>query len=92
MKKFIYAIFLFSFFIFLISLGVFFSGKNPIQTQTFYASVNVGDKSGFDLNSSALIFGEIQRLEKCKRFLKENIFTLRHTPVLLKVPGTTWKA
>ena len=61
MKKFIYAIFLFSFFIFLISLGVFFSGKNPIQTQTFYASVNIGDKSGFGLNSSALTFGEIQK-------------------------------
>lgn len=61
MKKLVYALFILSFCIFLISLAVFFLAKKPIQTQTFYASVDVEDKGGFDLNSSALTFGKIQR-------------------------------
>ena len=46
-----------------------FSGKKPIQTQTFYASVNVSDKGGFDLNSSALTFGEIERQGSSMRII-----------------------
>ena len=59
MKKLSYFLFVFSFFVLLFSIGGFFFAHKPIQTNTFYASVNVTDGIGFDINSTALTFGNV---------------------------------
>ena len=59
MRRLTYILFALSLFIFLISLRGYFLSMKPIQTQTFYASMNISDSFGFDLNSSALTFGKV---------------------------------
>ena len=63
MKRFSYILLVFSFLVFLVSLIGLFFGHGPIQTESFYASVNISDENvaGFDVNSSALSFGKIGR-------------------------------
>jgi len=61
MKKLSYFLFVFSLFLFFSSLFGFFFAHKPIQTNTFYASVNVTDGIGFDINSTALTFGNVVR-------------------------------
>lgn len=63
MKKFSYILLIFSFFVFLISLIGFFWGHKPLQTQTFYASMNISNENvmGIDVNSTALSFGRVSR-------------------------------
>ena len=59
MRKLSYFLFVFSLCIFSVSiLGFIFNG-HPIQTNTFYTSVNVTNNIGFDLNSTALTFGNV---------------------------------
>lgn len=57
MKKITYFLFAFSLLLFLISAGWFFLGH--IDEKDIFASVNVSDRVGFDLNKSSLSFGSI---------------------------------
>ena len=59
MKKLTYFIFIFSIIILLIAIFSFIINNKVIQTQTFYASVNVTDSLAFDTNGTALTFGSI---------------------------------
>jgi len=59
MKKIAYGILIFSVLVFLLSVIVFSSGVKNLEVQTFFASVNVTDSAGFDLNGSALTFGNV---------------------------------
>ena len=61
MKKISFAIFIISFLVLLVTLSIFFTGRQPIQKVTFYASANISlDRViGFDVNSTALSFGKI---------------------------------
>src|SRR3989338_5689541 len=59
MKKLTYSLFIFSFIIMVLSLAVFLLSHKLIQKQTFYSSVNLSDKGGFDVNGTALTFGEV---------------------------------
>jgi hypothetical protein len=61
MRRLSYFLIFFSFIILLISLIGFFSSDQILQSETFFASVNVTDRIGFDVNSSALIFGNVIR-------------------------------
>ncbi len=71
MKKLFYIIFGFSSFIFFISLMVFYFNTKTLQTQTFYASVNVSDEIiGFDLNNTALTFGSIGKEKSSTRSIR----------------------
>lgn len=60
MKKVSYVLFLFSFFVFIVSLAGLFFNSRPIQMERIYTSVNVtSDFLGFDLNGTALTFGRV---------------------------------
>lgn len=71
-----YFIFAVAVFVLLFSLLNFFLGQKIVQTNEIYTSVNVSDKVGFDLNKTALTFGEMQRPGKATRNLVvENSFS-----------------
>lgn len=61
MKRIVYLILGFSVFIFLIVLVGFYLNTRTLQSQSFYASVNVTDENiaGFDANWTALTFGSM---------------------------------
>ena len=61
MKGIVYTLLAVSFFVFLISFIGFIYSREPIQTTTFFASLNVSDRVGFDVDDSALIFGSVIR-------------------------------
>lgn len=62
-----------SIFIFLASIYFSFFENNEIHEDSLFASVNVTSKAGFDLNNSALIFGNIQKPgSSTRRILLEN--------------------
>lgn len=59
MKRTAIVLFIISLIILLLSIGGFFLNNKPVESIRLYASVNVTDSAGFDLNSSALSFGNI---------------------------------
>tara|TARA_Y100000310_G_C20632104_1_gene789198 strand:+ start:1162 stop:1572 length:411 start_codon:yes stop_codon:yes gene_type:complete len=59
MKKVSYVLLGFSFLILVFSLTGFVLREKPIQRDLLYASVNVSDRLGFDVNGTALTFGEV---------------------------------
>ncbi len=60
MKKLAYFVLIFSIFVFVASIGIYFISSNPIEVREIDASVNITlDSGGFDLNSSSLTFGNI---------------------------------
>lgn len=62
MRKVIFALFIFSLILLALSFCVFIFFNRSIQTQTFYASVNITEKiAGIDLNKSSLTFGKVHR-------------------------------
>ena len=67
MKKLAFTLFTFAVFIFLLSLVGFFVREKPLQKEVFYVSVNVSDKIGFDLNDSALTFGNVIKGSSARR-------------------------
>ena len=73
MRKAAYFLFTFSFFLLLVSAATLFLANDEIQSEKFYASVNVSDRAGFDINGSALTFGSIQRPgSSSRRIIIEN--------------------
>ena len=61
-EKYLGFLFLLAVFLFLFSLIMFLSGFSNLQTQIFYASVNVTiGRIGFDVNGTALTFGNVAR-------------------------------
>lgn len=63
----------------------YFAGLKPIYTQTFFASVEVGNIMGFDVNGSALTFGMVMPGGSSVR--KLNFTNEYEFPVLIEVIG-----
>lgn len=61
MKRFSYFILLFALILFLANIAFLFFSNKEIKEEKLYASVNVTDSAGFDLNGTALIFGNVQK-------------------------------
>jgi len=81
MKKVAFIILLLAFLIFSVSLISYFYGD--LETREFYTSVNITDSLGFDVNGSALTFGNIPFLGSSTRsFNFENNYDF---PVLVKI-------
>ena len=59
MKKLSYALLGFSVFVLILAVAALIYDDRVIQEQAFYASVNVTESGGFDLNGTALTFGSI---------------------------------
>jgi hypothetical protein len=60
MRKIASILFLFSFLLLLVSIFVFIFSSQPIEKKSIYTSVNLTvGSAGFDLNGSALTFGNI---------------------------------
>lgn len=57
--KFYYFIFIFSIIVFLTSISLFVFVQKPIAFKSISISVNVTENLGFDLNGSALTFGNV---------------------------------
>ncbi len=87
MEKLAYFMLTFSILLFFVSIaGIYFSDRG-IYEESFYASVNVTDISGFDLNGTALTFGNIQLDGSSTRniiFENKNSFPVE---VLINVEG-----
>lgn len=59
MKSIAYLAFCLSAFILLVSVAGFYFHNRILQEKDFYSSVKITQRGGFDVNSSALTFGEI---------------------------------
>lgn len=59
MRKLTYFLVVFSVLLLFISLTVLFLSDRIVQSETFYANVNISDRIGFDVNGSALTFGNV---------------------------------
>lgn len=70
MKKIALGVFCLSVFVLIASLAGYFLRSAPLQSQTFYTSVNVTDTLGFDVNRTALTFGNIIRGGSSTRKIK----------------------
>ena len=84
MKQAVYLILAFSVLIFLVSLAGYFFNSRTLQVESFYASVNVTDNEmGFDLNKSALIFGNVAKGGRGTR--KINFYNDYNFPVFAQI-------
>ena len=70
MKKIALSVFCLSVFLLFISLTGYFLRSELLQSQTFYTNVNVTDTLGFDVNRTALTFGNIIRGGSSTRNIK----------------------
>lgn len=60
-KKIAVFAFVISIIVFLLSVYIFQLINKPLEVKNLYASVNITEKIGFDLNSSSLVFGELTK-------------------------------
>jgi len=59
MKSKVAFVFIFSLIILIFSAVLFLNNSRPLDTEVFYASLEISDSGGFDLNGTALTFGRI---------------------------------
>ena len=83
MKKLTYFVVALSALIFLASIGGLLLSKRPIDVQSFYASVNITNRAGFDLNGTALTFGNVLKDSTAVRRISFDNF--HPYPVIAKI-------